>query len=101
MATYNVSRSCLDKTLSGTTQDVINFDADDAGGAERFLVVYNEGSTKMYGRTDGIDAEASADGTTPILPGWFETFEVGQFGDKQIKVVGNGNLYSVVGTNFA
>jgi len=98
MATYNVNRSALDKVLSGTTADTVNIDADDSTGAERFVTVYNvSGSAPLYIALTGT-AVASADGTIPVYPGMWETIELGQFGDKSISIVGNGNTYSVVGS---
>ena len=100
MATYSVSHSALDKVLSGTTADTVNVDADDAAGNERFLVVYNvAGTAPLYVRSDGTTAVASADGTTPVYPGMFEVFDFTNMGDKSLSIVGNGNTYSVVGTN--
>ena len=52
------------------------------------------GSAPLYVRWDGTTAVSAADGTYGVPSGMFDVYDLGLLGDKDVSVVGSGNVYS-------
>lgn len=103
MANYSASK-VVSKTLSGTTVDRVEI----TGGWPAIEVV-NRSTTQMLWALAGApgvnppDPTAAADDVEPIQPGERIIVHVGQTTpgvSKFVKLIGNGNDFSVVGTVF-
>lgn len=89
-------------TLTGTTVDTITLTSSPdkvdvinraaAGGADLYV-------TRGYTGASPTDPVAAADGTRVVPPGGFITYEgtVRSGASVIIKIIGNGNAYSVIG----
>lgn len=103
MANYVVSK-VANKTLSGTTVDRVEI----TGGWPAIEVVNRSTTNVLWavGANPGVipsDPTAAGDNIEPIMPGERILVHVGQTSpsvSKYVKLIGNGNDYSVVGTVF-
>lgn len=101
MASYTAVRA-VHKTLTGTTVDTVTLTGEGnvdvlnraaPGGADMYVTFAGDGTTPT-------NPVALADDTEIIPPGGFITFTGGaNRSDRNsiVKVVGNGNAYSVIG----
>ena len=100
MAAYSASK-VVSKTLSGSTVDVITI----TGGWPSLEVVNRSTSVILWavaappGSTPA-DPTAAGDNIEPVLPGERVVLTFGQMTTQTqiVKLIGNGNDYSVVGT---
>lgn len=95
MASYSVVSAAHNKTLSGTTADLVTLTGKPVlSGRRVYVMVTNwDATNKLYVRLDGTTAVGSADATSGIGPGEWRRFPYSDLGT--VSVVGNGNTYSV------
>ena len=103
MATYDTAKRAVNKTLSGTTADTVVFTLP-----WPIIEVVNRSSTTIWvtWSRDSVNSPAptpvaGADDVEPVMAGERISIVLDRSPNTipHVKVVGNGNNYSVVGTN--
>lgn len=102
MASYTITpdarwETSINKTLSGTTADLVIIDTPNAyAPAYKVNILNRATSNTIYYRRDYVTAVAAADGTNPIPAGTSVEFMIERRpGGTKISVVGSGDAYSV------
>ena len=90
MATYTVSRAAH-KTLTGTTVDTVNITSASVE------IINRVGTDPLWVTIDGTEPVAGADNIHVVPAGTWKTIRLGNSTDETatIKILGNGNEYSV------
>lgn len=91
MASYSAARA-VHKTLTGTTVDTVTL----ASSADSVEVINRSGTDPLYVTVNGDVPTAAGDNTHIVLAGGFKEIPVPPTGSSiVVKVIGNGNAYTV------